>query len=308
MRYIKFQDPNAATLRELINRVRGERSMAKFADDIKLSSPNVKVSAPTISRACNWTNGSGPVSIELLEAIAKIATPESGVTLEKLAEANGMRSASDDSDLQNEQMAAIRRRLAVEEVERDVKRIIQDEIASRDYSLQQLINFSNWRNLRGYQIQSNRVFPRNYTFGFAVSGLNPSTWKFALDHERVPAGSAVSSVEAHVGNFINKVGAVFASDSFEYELYETEKYSFVFIDPDLYDLFLQRLNEHDLRVNGLMTAILIDLNAGRVVKEEQLKRYDCEVAPSLFKTPVPDAMADGTLIDPLELIENEGGM
>ena len=68
-------------------------------------------------------------------------------------------------------------------------------------------------------MQADRVFPRNYSFGFSVSGMSPcNTWKFALDQMQLPKG-AESATEAHVGNFINKVGAVFASDSFESELY-----------------------------------------------------------------------------------------
>ena len=190
MRYIQFKDPDAAALSAQINAVRGGRAYAKFADDIKLTSPNVKVSAPTLSRACNWTPGSSPVSIDLLRAIAAIAPPESGVTLDTLAEANGMRSAADDSDLAREQMAALRRRYVVEETERDVKRILQDEIASRDYSFQQLNELYNWRSLHGYLYQKDRFFPRNYTFGFSVSGMSPcSTWKFALDQMQVPKGS-----------------------------------------------------------------------------------------------------------------------
>lgn len=306
MRYIQYKDPDAAALRELINKVRGERSMAKFADDIKITSPNVKVSAPTLSRACNWTQGSSPVSIDLLRAIAAIAPPESGVTLDKLAEANGMRSAADDNDLARQQMAAIRRKYAVEETERDVKRILQDEIASREYFFQQLNEFSNWRSLHGYIYQRDRVFPRNYTFGFSVSGLSPcSTWKFALDQMQTPKGSSEISIEAHVGNFINKVGAVFASDSFESDLYENEKYSFVFIDRDLYRLFLKRLTDHDILVNGLMTALLVDLKEGRVIEETQLKRYDGAEATSFFKAPVAQPMAGVELDDPLDLIENE---
>ena len=303
MKYIQIKDPDAEALREQINRVKGSRSMAKFADDIKISSPNVKVSAPTLSRACNWMPGASPVSVELLEAIAAVADPETGVTLDTLITANGMRSQEDDTDLTKKD-AYTRRREYTEMVERDVRMIIQNEIASRDYPFQQLSEFYNWRNLHGYRFQRDRVFPRNFTFGFSVSGMSPcNTWKFALDQLRLPKGSE-SATEAHVGNFINKVGAVFASDSFESELYENEKYSFVFVDSELYRLFLRRLNDHELLVNGLMTAILVDLEKGCVVEETQLKRYDGEVASSFFKTPVTIPEEDMELMDPLDEIED----
>ncbi len=306
MRYIQYRDPDAAALRDLINRVRGDRSMAKFADDIKLTSPNVKVSAPTLSRACNWSQGTRPVRVDLLKAIAAVAPAESGVTFEALVEANGMRSEADDTDLAKQRLTALRRKYDIEETERDVKRILQDEIASRDYSFQRLNEFSNWRSLHGYVYQRDRVFPRNYTFGFSVSGMSPcNTWKFALDQMQIPKGSAVSAIEAHVGNFINKVAAIFASDSFECELYENEKYSFVFIDRDLYRLFLKRLNDHDIHVNGLMTALLVDLKKGRVVEETQLKRYDGEEATSFFKTPISPRVSRIELPDPLDMIEDE---
>lgn len=302
MRYIQITDPNADALRELIGRVKGDRSMAKFADDIKLESPNTKVSAPTLSRAMNWMPGNSPVSVELLTAIAKVAG-DTGVTLEKLIEANGMRSQEDDSDL-TKQDAYARRRMITEGIEKDVKMIIQNEIASRNYPFQQLHEFANWRSLHGYRMQADRVFPRNYSFGFSVSGMSPcNTWKFALDQMQLPKG-AESATEAHVGNFINKVGAVFASDSFESELYENEKYSFVFIDRELYRLFLKRINDHGLLVNGLMTAILVDINGDRVVEETQLKRYDEAEAASFFKTPVTEPMADKELVDPLDMIED----
>ena len=303
MKYIQIKNPDAEALREQINRVKGSRSMAKFADDIKISSPNVKVSAPTLSRACNWTEGASPVSVELLAAIAKIAGPETGVTIDTLITANGMRSQEEDTDLTKKD-AYTRRREYTEMVEREVRMIIQNEIASRDYTFQQLSSFFNWRSLNGYLYQRDRVFPRNYTFGFSVSGMSPcNIWKFALDQLRLPKG-AESATDAHVGNFINKVGAVFASDSFESELYENEKYSFVFVDKELYRLFLKRLTVHELLVNGLMTAILVDLEKGRVVEEKQLNRYDGEIASSFFKQPVTEPDEEMELMDPLDVIED----
>ena len=81
--------------------------------------------------------------------------------------------------------------------------------------------------------------------------------------------------------------------------------SFVFIDRELYRLFLKRLSDHDFQVNGLMTAILIDLDQHRVVEETQLKRNDGAEASSFFKTPTNQPMAGRELMDPLDLIEGE---
>ena len=281
MKYFQYAKPDADALREQINKVRGERTMAKFADDIKRSSPAVKVSAPTISRACNWAGGK-PVSVELLEAIAKIASEDSGVTFESLVTANGMRSEQETEE-QEKTEAVQKQRVRGFEIERTVAMIIQDEITGRDYSVRKLSNLYSGYSLHGYRMQSDRMFPRNYSFGVAVSGMYPcNTWKFAVNVMMVPQNSATSAVEAHVGHFINRYAAVFASDSFEYERYESEKYSFVFIDRTMYELFLKRIQDNGILVNGLMTAILVDYDNNCVIEEKQLERYDGEKAPSFF--------------------------
>ncbi len=304
--YIQFKSPDADALRTLIGKIKGDRSMANFADDIKRECPGVRVSAPTLSRAMNWMEGSRPVTANLLEALAKVAAKaDVGVTLEDLIAANGMRSPEDDSTLAQGDAYA-HNRGAADKIENNVRRIIQDEITRRSYSLQQLHDYSNWRNLYGYTIQEDRFFPRNYTFGFSVSGMSPcNIWKFAVDPITVDKDDETTA-NAHVGNFINKVGAVLASDNFEYELYENEKYSFVFIDSLMYKLFLQRVSQNGICVNGFMTVILIDQDKGQVIEEMQLKRYDEATAVSFFKEPILKTVTGEKLMDPLYMVE-EGG-
>lgn len=301
LEYVQYSVPNAEELKEQINKVRGDRSMVTFADDIKRSSPNVKVSAPTISRACNWSGGN-PVSIELLEAIAKIADKDSGVSIETLAAANGMRSKDEVS----KRDTAARRRETAMEIDRNVVMIIQNEITCRGYSVRKLSGMYSGYSLHGYMEQRDRVFPRNYNFGFSVSGMSPcSTWKFGLCPTKLREDSNENTIEAYVGNFINRVASVFAGDSFEGELYETEKYSFVFVNRKIYDAFLKRINDHDVRVNGLMTAILVDLDEYCVSEETQLRRYDEEEASSFFKNPILQDEDDMELFEPIDF-EDEG--
>ncbi len=300
MKYIQVRDPDPAELKRQIGIVKGDDTMTAFAERIKRTSPNVKASAATLSRT--W-NGAGPPNLDLLKGIAAVAPPGGEVTLDTLATAAGMRSIEEDTDLAKRDAFARRMEYA-ESIERTVRMIIQNEITDREYSFYKLEEFMNWKSLHGYRLQRDRVFPRNYTFGFSVSGMTPcNVWKFALNQMQVPEGSSESSVEAHVGNFINKVGAVFAGDSFEYELYENEKYSFVFVDSEIYRLFLKRINDHDVLVKGLMTAILIDLDKEVVVEETQLKRSDGETAASLFKTPVSRPAEDLGFGDPLLMVD-----
>lgn len=300
--YVQYKKPDQEAMAELISNLRGERTLATYADDIKRSTPGIKVSASTLSRACNC--GDNPVNYDLLEAIAKISeNPE--VTFAQLLEANGTRSQEDDKQL-TKKTEAERRREVFLKYDRQATMTIQNEIVGRGYPVRQLSYMFNGATLNGYLAQQDRVFPRNYTFGYSVSGMSPcSTWKFMLNTVRVPAGSSAQSVEAHVGHFINKVASVFAGDSFEAELYENEKYSFVFIDKTMYELFLNRLSDHDIMVNGLMTAILLDIDAEKVVEETQLKRYDGEMAHSLFNTPMTVNEDIDEIGDPFEIIDDE---
>ena len=116
-----------------------------------------------------------------------------------------------------------------------------------------------------------------------------------------------NAIEAHVGNFINRVASVLASDSIESELYETEKYSFVFIDRKIYEAFLKRINGHEMMVNGLMTAILVDLEDYSVLEETQLKRYDGAEASSFFKGAILQGDEDMELFEPIDF-EDEGDL
>lgn len=302
--YVQYSVPNAEELKEQINKVRGGRSMSTFAEDIKRSSPDVKVSAPTISRACNWSGGN-PVSIDLLEAIAKIADKDSEVTFETLVAANGMRSKDEDSQL-SKRDSEFKRRVFTLEYERSAGMIIQNEIINRGFTLRTLSRTFNGYSLNGYKSQMDRVFPRNYSFGFSVSGMSPySTWKFALCPTILNEEANESAIEAYVGNFINKIASVFASDSFESDLYESEKYSFVFIDEKVYETFLKRIDAHGLSVNGLITAVLIDLVEDCVMEETQLKRYDGAEASSFFRVSIQQDEGSMELFEPIDFDDEE---
>ena len=306
MSYVQVGNPKSDEMSSLISKVKGKQSMVNFADRLKREEGSLKVSAPTLSRAMNLGEDSNPVNPDLLEVIAKVAKIDgiTDVTLEKLIAANGMVFLQDvDKNIINKDKN-IKRREQADEIIQKVKSIIQDEIASRKYSFYQLLGYLNWRTFRGYEEQSDRFFPRNYDFGFSVSGMSPcNTWKFALAPIRL-SNDKKHMAEAHVGNFINKVSAIFAGDALEGERYEGEKYSFVFVDELIYKTFLKRVKANEILVNGLMTAILVDIEGDEVLEETQLERQDGAVATSLFKNKLEGkANNEQELVDPLELAE-----
>ena len=303
MKYIQVSKPDGNMLKDLIGRVKGQQSMVEFAERLKREQGNIKVSAPTLSRAMNLNSESNPVKPELLEVIAKVAG-DTGVTLEQLIMANGMRPSQEVDKNIIKKDIHIKRREQADEVAQKVKSIMQNEIAARNYSLYQLRGYFNWRTLRGYDEQSDRFFPRNYDFGFSVSGMSPcNAWKFALNPV-ILSDDSKHVAEAHVGNFINKISTIFAGDALESERYEGEKYSFIFVDETLYLLFLKRLRANGIVVNGLMTAVLVDIEGDEVRDETQLERRDGAVASSLFKNNFEGKISNTQeLIDPLDVVE-----
>lgn len=289
-KYEQYMAPNIKLLKEQIIAAMGKSSMVDFAEKIKLNSPSIKVSAATLSRICNGGN-KRPVNLELLEAIADVADKESNVTFDTLAKANGYRTKEEAEkvmpmeyrrhDLMRERMLA----------ERNSSMIMQNEIGARGYQLKQIPKRSSfmWNEDLGC------IFPRIFTFAFSVSGMSPaSTWKFALDSSVITrteeGGVDEDECRRAVQSFIRNCSPIFASDSYESEYYENEKFSFVFRDKALYEHFLMKIQ--DIRVNGFMTVILIDLNEMEVKEEVQIPRFDGAEKMSFFKEPLLDAYDD----------------
>ena len=278
--YIQYEMPNTEALKELIFGIKGDRNIIQFADDIKRSSPEIKVSPATVSRACNTSK---PVSIDLLKAIARIAEDDYETVLDKLAEANGMRVKSDEAEIikqdkHREQMRQIRhqRRKAID--------ILQNEILQRGYQVRYLNSEIKKCPSIDAMVNSKGMFPRTYSTAFSVSGMRPcSTWKFRISAypEDIPFDEEEMCISTQF--FFERVAAIFAGDALESNLYDQEKYSFVFLNRAMYEHFLKVIKQHNIRVNGLLSAILIDLSSEKVLEETQLERVDGEYVTSIFK-------------------------
>ncbi len=301
--YIQVRTPDPDALKDQITRARGDKTMVAFAEAIKRSTPEISVSASTLSRACNVTDNK-PVNMALLEAIALVSA-DNTVTVDTLAKANGMRLP--------EEAEAIDKRMSYQqwrrEMARRIRMTIQGEISERGYSLQQLHGYGNGLTLNFYGDQSDKLFTRTYDFGYSISGLSPcSIWKFNVNSVEIPWDNcSQKAIEAHVGYFLNRCLPVFASDNYEWELYENEKFSFVFVEEKLYRAFLDRIAKHNMKVNGLMTAILISTNDMRVVEETQLARYDGEIASPFFKPGMQLDYddSDEEIMTPLDFTEDD---
>lgn len=301
--YIQVRTPDPEALKDQITRARGDKTMVAFAEAIKRSTPEISVSASTLSRACNVTDNK-PVNMALLEAIALVSA-DNTVTVDTLAKANGMRLPEEAEEI-DKKMTYLQ---WLREMARRIRMTIQGEISERGYSLQQLPGHGNGLTLNYYGEQRDKLFTRTYDFGYSISGLSPcSIWKFNVYAVEIPGdNNSQVALEAHVGYFLNRCLPVFASDNYEWELYENEKFSFVFVEEKLYRAFLDRIAQHNMKVNGLMTAILISTKDMRVIEETQLVRYDGETASSFFKAGAQANYdnSDEEIMAPLDFTEED---
>lgn len=284
--YVQYMAPNNDRLKDLVTAARGEKSMADFAEIIKRTTPSIKVSAPTLSRIGNGVN-KNPISLELLDAIAKVADKNSNVTFDVLARANGYRTKEENekAGFQDRRRSFMRERM---QAERNCRMIIQNEISARGYQFKPIP-----RNLRNSysEVEAECVFSRVFTFGFSVSGLSPaSIWKFALDSSDVKEEAysheyeLKENIDRIISRFIRECACIFASDSYEDVYYENEKFSFVFRSEILYKAFIEKMK--NITVNGFMTVILIDLDGLTVKEETQINRNDGATKLSFFKEPL----------------------
>lgn len=279
--YEQYRQFDAELLRVRIEAARGSRSMATFVDDIKRTSPNAKISAPTLSRIINGSFKKS-ISLELLEAIADVADKDSGITFDDLAEANGYvnKEETDKDAIRDMRNAREFERKTVYETEK-AQMIMQQEIASRGYQFRQI----DKEQCRSMDQDNKVVFRRNCNFGFSVSGMAPTNlWKFHYLYFPLVEGESQEKSESKwthwVLNYISRISFLFASDAHESELYENEKTSIIFNIKFMYDYFLKKME--NVEVNGLITAILIDRDEMKVVEETQLRRNDGAVMPAFF--------------------------
>lgn len=304
--YTQVLQPDIVGLAAEIKKSMGDRSLSAYVTDFRLQCNGIAMSTSKMHRIINGGNVK-PFKIEELEAFAAVAAEGSGVTLDSLAKLNGMR----DEDAENTKSDVLGlRRQQVFAAERHCGMILKSEITDRGY----FINAFNGNVRSGFMSRFDddkdrpSIFSRQYNLKLSVSGMSPcNIWKFAFDVTRLDDEERASAdmITARTRYFINRFSGVFASDSIEGDLYEGEKFSFVFADEALYEGFLDKVKE--IKVNGLITAILISFDEGKVLKETQLVRYDGLKAPSVFTAESlytdEDSEEDWDLYDPFDIDE-----
>ena len=270
--YKQVKKPNIDDLRQIVREARGDnRTMAAFAN-------NTELSASTLSRILNGKI-TEPLSIELMAKVYVKRDPSSTFTLEDLIRANGMISVDSQEYTEGiisnmnkvdsySKRSRMLRRVA------DITHIIRDSLFARGLviSLANMANaprsdFLNYYNICRNSDMSICIDNRLWCFDYIVGG----------DEYKVP-------IQLQIQRIINYNSMLFLIDSWEPEAYKFMNFSFVFVEDQLFDAFVDKFSNKELHIN--MTAILIDEIEKNVVTETVLGNKVNENYVNYFEMPL----------------------
>ena len=280
--YVKVLEPNKEALLIEIEKAYSGRSLAYILEWFKRVHPEIKISKATLARI---KNGQAILRDEIIEALAEFAKSENvdtDVTVDSLARANGMK-LRDSQETKDEVLRNRRDRVLHDE--NQMCRILKVAVENRGYKI--VIQKGNIRKPfdERFTLQKSDVFIRQYNYRFAVSGVAAyDSWCFAMFPTVLEEDASQTSVVAAAAYCIDRFASAFASDSIESDRYEREKYSFIFFDRRIYERFVKMTSS--IKLNGLMSAILLNQRNDTFIEETQLEREDGERESSVLSKTV----------------------
>jgi len=293
--YVKVSAPDQDKLAELTLAAIGARTKQQFA-------MLCGVQPSTISRLINKSN-KGASTEELIQAIAKNAAPESGVTLDALMKANGM---VPESDLVITPVKTVRRfdRYVQRQYDAEVQSIILKELLARGAE----VRIGNIR----YEISKTlTIRPDTNVLTDVIDGEERAVWLFEnivpyalrypdIPFERLQRIKKVNS-KHQVFDRISRYSFVAMN---KIELFRPKRFSVVVAEADVFDVIVEEFSE--MRVPTQITLILVDVETSRVIKEVGLPDIEGNVAPCYFMEHGRDAFDEGRdFEDPIYDFEEE---
>lgn len=266
--WAKTQTINRDRFAELLIAAKGERTMKDFAE-------LCNVNPSTFTRISKKVN-KGASSIELIQAIAAHAAPESGVTLEALAEANGYTLTQKASgDPSPDSAGSISKNM------------------TRDILVQALLD-------RGAEVRLGNI---RYPFSKSMSlhpdalimtnafGTNDEIWMvdtLTISGSRINADPLAmkSAIKQKAFNFLSRFTFISMN---KVELFRPTKYSMVTYDPFIYEVIVDEFNETNVPTD--ISVICLDPDSKCVVQEYIFPQFSGEIRPSIFTQPAIDADA-----------------
>ena len=222
-----------------------------------------------------------PLSQAEIRTIAENSDEPTEDIFEYLMSANGMvpKDKNTPRRLENE-----RRRLENNQRRENMQSIIIRRLFERGRTISPVMNTPLAETDPIFR-KSRFFFSRNVNFALSIPGSDPEYWNFRIN---VFTGAEFANdperFDTEVGYEVRELFSwssdLFLRDIWEPEAFENTRFSFVFVNRDIFEGFSQMLE--GIEFNNSFSLILIDLDAQTVAEERLLPRYDGKEETSLF--------------------------
>ena len=259
-KYVYVGKPDLKRLGELITRAKGpNRTMAQFAEECGIG-------ASTMSRIANGKI-TKPVSMDNLKAIYEHRDKSFTNPFVELVACNGMMPESEYNEVSKKTDYTVRR-YALQRQELQMQNILVSELGNRGISVT-----IKPRNSRAYkQVSFMRIFP-DKSFILGGEGMSGDEQRFdsELSLYMYPVWEDDTDqkfyAERRVHMILQRASVIFLADSWEPDVFNDTRTSFVFADPNVYKLFVEKVNGAPIK--SAMSAILLDLSENKIAEETE---------------------------------------
>lgn len=280
--YQLIRTPDIPAVATYVNMAKGaERTMAQFADE-------TQISASTLSRIVNRKIKES-LSISVIISIYEHrADKDDEFLLDRLARANGFLPKSFVERSQTDDTIFFRRN---EEINRKrmMKNALVAGVADCGLGIKRVINtpricpYSNLPELYP-PIQGDFVLD----IDTEINSSSIKSWCFFLNCKRIDENDNADNTSAKrdAKFFVDKMAIWFLLDSWDTENMKNTKYSFAFVDKQIFAEFVELL--HIAKLHNEMTAILLDPSDYSITDEVWIPgEYEQLSHISVFEVPCP---------------------
>ena len=261
----------------LLNAAKGARTMKDFSEICG-------VNPSTFTRIIQKAN-KGASSTELIEAIAENAVPQSGVTLEDLADANGYTIEKDSG------IKALRLTSMGTNIETLVRNVLVQELIDRNTEVRMgniRYNFGKTMALSPDALIMTNAFGKKDEVWFVDSIVTTMDTKLKSINNTTLKRMAFDRLSRFIFISMNKI-----------ELFRPSRYSLVFFDKEIYNLVVEEFAE--TLVPTYISLILIDtLNS--TISDEFVLPHTTEGQQKSYFMTTPSSINDG-----IEYLRNDDG-
>ena len=260
-------------LGEMLTYVKGKMTMAEFAEKCGMN-------PITFSRIVKG-DIKKPLSQEDIRIIAENSDMPTEDAFDYLIRANGMVPKDDDTPRRRE---AEERRTEDRHRQETIQNSLIRSLFECGYTIVPVVNTPK-EELNPVKQKSRFRLGVSVSFVLSVQDHEPAYWNFRINSftgERFENDPDTydREVRSEVTDVFFSAEDVFLRDVWEPEAFENTKYSFVFVNNDVFEGFCRFLE--GVKVNSSFSLILVDLKEQRVTEERFIPRHDGQEEKSLF--------------------------